>query len=184
MFSYHYNLEAEHSFSSQWWQWPLIERPVWYYSGETINEERMSIASFGNPAIWWLGLLALFATAWIGLRRRDKRALFLIIGFLSQYLPWVLIPRVTFLYHYFVCVPFLLLMICYVAYYLLCRAHNTDTGANADAANIAVYSVSKKIWIYAGICVVLFALFYPVLSGMPVPDMILKSLKWLPSWTF
>ena len=30
-------------------------------------------------------------------------------GFLSVYLPWVLVPRLTFIYHYFTAVPFLVL---------------------------------------------------------------------------
>jgi len=180
MLSYHSNLTDSHPYSSSWWQWPLNIRPVWYFSTDTPAGERMTIASFGNPAVWWVGLLALLACIWIGLRRRDKKALFLVIGFLSQFLPWVLITRVTFLYHYFVCIPFLLLMIAYAADYLLCKAHNTavNTGGNA------LRNMSNNLWIYAGICITLFVLFYPALSGAPASPAYINSLKWLGSWTF
>ena len=32
-----------------------------------------------------------------------------LIGFASQFLPWVLVPRSTFIYHYFASVPFIIL---------------------------------------------------------------------------
>ena len=35
---------------------------------------------------------------------------FVFISFLAQYLPWVLVPRGTYIYHYFASVPFLILM--------------------------------------------------------------------------
>lgn len=51
MFSYHHALEAEHAFSSTWYQWPIMHRPIWYYSGSVgdLREE-----------------LALLATRWFG----------------------------------------------------------------------------------------------------------------------
>ena len=32
MFEYHKNLVATHYFSSPWYEWPLIIKPMWYYS--------------------------------------------------------------------------------------------------------------------------------------------------------
>ncbi|MEG0902120.1 MAG: hypothetical protein RSG96_08360, partial [Clostridia bacterium] len=32
-----------------------------------------------------------------------------IIGFMAQYLPWVLVPRSMYMYHYFASVPFIIL---------------------------------------------------------------------------
>jgi len=176
MYSYHSDLQDGHPYSSEWWKWPLSIRPVWYFSGNTADGQRMTIASFGNPAIWWLGFLAFFAVLIIGILRRDKRALFLIIGYLSQYLPWVPISRATFLYHYFVCVPFLLLMICYCADYLLQLAEKRG--------RIAARNMHINIWTYAGVCVLLFMVFYPVLSGAPASSGVIDGLKWLKTWTF
>ena len=34
MFNYHSKLEATHPFSSPWWQWPLMIRPIWLYQGK------------------------------------------------------------------------------------------------------------------------------------------------------
>ena len=41
----------------------------------------------------------------------DNRISFVLIGFLAEYLPWVLVPRGTYIYHYFASVPFLILAV-------------------------------------------------------------------------
>jgi Dolichyl-phosphate-mannose--protein O-mannosyl transferase len=33
---------------------------------------------------------------------------FVIVGLLAQYLPWILVPRGTYIYHYFASIPFLI----------------------------------------------------------------------------
>ena len=83
----------------------------------------MSIASFGNPFIWWLGIGAFVYCIYKLFKDKSYSALFLIIGYLSQYLPWVGVTRVVFIYHYFTCVPFIILMLCYVARDALARSH-------------------------------------------------------------
>ncbi len=58
MFNYHSKLEATHPFSSPWWQWPLMIRPIWLYQGKGLPPGQISsIVSLGNPAIWWEVLL-------------------------------------------------------------------------------------------------------------------------------
>lgn len=44
-------------------------------------------------------------------RSYDNRISFILIGLLAQYLPWVLVPRGTYIYHYFASVPFMILCI-------------------------------------------------------------------------
>ena len=39
----------------------------------------------------------------------DTALVFILTGFLAQYLPWTLVPRGTYIYHYFASVPFLIL---------------------------------------------------------------------------
>ena len=41
----------------------------------------------------------------------------------------------------------------------------------------------KAMFVYVGLAVVLFVMFYPVLSGMPVkPEYVKSFLKWFESW--
>jgi dolichyl-phosphate-mannose--protein O-mannosyl transferase len=65
----------------------------------------------GNPAVWWFGLVALlyvtFRVCWQ--RRAPRRSVMVVVAFASQFLPWVIVPRSTFIYHYFASVPFIIL---------------------------------------------------------------------------
>ncbi len=42
----------------------------------------------------------------------DNKLGFILIGLLAQFLPWILVPRGTYIYHYFASVPFMILCIC------------------------------------------------------------------------
>ena len=171
MFSYHNALEADHPFGSTWYQWPIMYRPTWYYSG-AIGDLREGISAFGNPLVWWVGIPAAVYMLHLSVRRRDKKATFLLVGYLSQYAPWSLIKRVVFIYHYFPSVPFVVMMITYTMYRL----------ASAKEGKWKK-QVQTGIWLYVILAIGLFALFYPVLSGLPIhPEYAEKYLKWFDSW--
>jgi len=163
MFSYHSELEGDHPYSSTWWQWPFMIRPVFYYT-KTIFGLKAGISTFGNPAIWWLGIVAFFVVFNSGFVKNNKNARFLIIGYFAQYLPWALIMRTTYLYHYFPSVPFVILMIAFMF-----RRY--------------IDPKFKEITIlYPIIVLTLFVVFYAVLTGVPVPMWYIELLRWLPGW--
>ena len=58
MFNYHSGLEATHPYSSSWYQWPTMVRPIWYYSGYVTDAVKEGISAFGNPLVWWGGIPA------------------------------------------------------------------------------------------------------------------------------
>lgn len=134
MFNYHNDLEATHSFASPWYEWPLIVRPMWYYSGADFMPADMvsSISCMGNPAVWWTGLAALIVCLWrLAAERKVNQGMFIVaVGFASQYLPWVLISRCTFIYHYFASVPFLILAIVFVLERIRARDARAFKGAS------------------------------------------------------
>lgn len=174
MFNYHSDLKPDHvhPFASQWWSWPIDMRPVFLFQGQGYPDGYMSsMSTMGNPIIWWGGLGAVITLIVIRLRkgRLGQRTLFLTIAALSQYLPWVLISRETFIYHYFATVPFLILLMAVLAKYLIER---TRYG-------------KKAVFIYLGVCLVIFAMFYPVTTGTVVSRTYSDIfLRWLPSWPF
>ena len=55
----------------------------------------------------------LFFMLYLLLYEKDRKAGFLLIGYLSQYAPWFLVSRVVFIYHYFPSVPFVAAMVGY-----------------------------------------------------------------------
>ena len=173
MFRYHSNLTATHPFSSSWYSWPLMLRPIWYYMGSFLPTGWVaSIAAFGNPVVWWGGLagilLALIALLRQGAARRFS-ALFLVLLYAAVYLPWAGISRVCFIYHYFTAMPFALLGLGLA----VCRL--------ADRRPVAARRLCLLLLAAAA---GLFVFFFPALSGLPVPTGWAAALLWLPGWTF
>ncbi|HEX7055657.1 MAG TPA: glycosyltransferase family 39 protein [Bacilli bacterium] len=173
MYEYHKNLHATHPFSSPWYEWPTIVKPIWYYDGKGLPPDKASsIVSMGNPAVWWTGSAAFLLMLMVGLRKRDKLAFFIAIGLASQYLPWVGVPRLTFIYHFFASVPFLVLSIVYMI------KEYRERAVNQRLAGMVT-------WSYAALTVLLFAMFYPILSGMVVEKSYIDTfLRWFPQWYF
>ena len=170
MLTYHGKtvVSSTHSYSSRWYQWPIMYRPIWYYSGTVSDTLKEGISSFGNPLVWWIGIPAFFYMIWNAFKKKDKAALFLCIAYIAQLLPWTVVFRTTFIYHYFPDVPFVVLMIGYSIYLLYQREKGFKIAA-------VFYTVAV---------IVLFAMFYPVLSGQPVnPEYVQQYLKWFDSWT-
>ncbi len=171
MYTYHSStvLGSTHPYSSRWYQWPVMYRPIWFYSGTVVQGAvKEGISSFGNPAVWWAGIAAFIYMVYLAAAKRDRKALFLIIAYLAQFMPWIPISRLTFIYHYFPSVPFVVLMIGY-SICSLCEGK--------DDKNIMYAS-----FVYAAAAIALFAMFYPVLSGHPCTVEYAKYLKWFGTW--
>ncbi|MGI5898433.1 MAG: glycosyltransferase family 39 protein [Christensenellales bacterium] len=180
MFTYHSGLQDSHDFESPWYEWPLMIRPMWLYKG---NHDGLiaTINTMGNPAVWWPGFAAL---VWLVVRyikgfkdsSKNKEithiGALLLIGFASQFLPWVLVTRCTFIYHYFTCVPFVILIICHFI------DVKTGYGGKVDERKLKI-----ALGVYIGIAALMFAFFYPVISGMDIPVWYARLTRWLPTWT-
>lgn len=165
MFTYHAGLVATHPYASRWWQWLLDLRPILYYlsyGDGTVS----TIGAFVNPLLCWGGLLALPVLVYHAVKR-ERTALFILVGYLAQVLPWVFISRLTFEYHYFAATLFLVLALGYVFDRLRQRGYFGIVYAFTAASGA------------------LFALFYPVLTGVTVSrSYAWNVLKWLPDWPF
>ena len=166
MFTYHSELVATHPYSSHWYQWLLDIRPILYYLEYFPDGTHASFGAFVNPVLCWGGLLSLFALAYLALARRDLPSRYILLGYLAQLLPWVLVPRLTFAYHYFPCTVFLALSL----------------GRCFDLMVRNVKQGRRYVGLFAALSLAVFVLFYPCLAGLPVPSGILRS--WLPTWPF
>ena len=174
MYNYHAGLGGDtHYFRSPWYQWPIIWWPMWYYSGTGYMPDGVisSISCMGNPAVWWTGLVALLATFWFLATKKRKPDSYhlMIIGFLSQFLPWVLVPRSTFIYHYFASVPFI----------ILCTALMLD---RIRIRNRKRFVTCAAVLLVAAL--VLFIAFYPLESGLPVARWYANLLRWFKWYNF
>ena len=105
-------------------------------------------------------------------------------GFLSVYLPWVLVPRLTFIYHYFTAVPFL--VICLLAAF----QGMGERGKLSGVVPVGLLAQRKVTWAQvmlgglAAVSLVLFGVYFPVISGLPVSREYVNSLELLGTWYF
>lgn len=110
------HLVAGHPNASAHWTWPLMIRSVFYWAqGERV------IYFLGNPVVWWGSSLLLVSAATTPLLMRGSnlevrgetapktRAWVVLLAFGFSYLPFALIGRIMFLYHYLVPLVFAVL---------------------------------------------------------------------------
>ena len=174
MFLYHTAEKNSHTFASRWYEWPIMKKPIWYYTRILTGEPgsgglRENISAFGNPAVWWVGIPAGVYMFWRAIARRDGTAAFLLTGYAAQYLPWCLVSRTTFIYHYFPSVPFVVLMLVH--------------SLNCWKERLPRRVLAGVCLVYGALAFGLFLLFYPVLSGQPAEaGFIVSHLRWLDSW--
>ncbi len=126
MLDYHSTpgLGMDHPFQSPWWQWPFLLKPMWYVQDQFEPAGYAStIMCFGNPWVFFIGAFAMlgvliacvgkYLSIHKGIRLRkgdgDLTLVMISVAFLAQYLPWILVPRSMYIYHYFASVPFIIL---------------------------------------------------------------------------
>jgi dolichyl-phosphate-mannose-protein mannosyltransferase len=183
MYNYHSTLTATHSFASPWWSWPFMvypggHAPLWLDVSYLPANMKSTIVLLGNPAVWWVGFVSVVGISVFALMKIVKSAgkrlgsvglpaLFIGVFFFFQWVPYMLISRVTFIYHFYVNVPFL----CLASAYFISKYWNNKW---VKVATIAYFAV----------VVAMFALFYAVISGLPASNEWIDSLKWFDSWVF
>lgn len=166
MFDYHSKLIAEHYYSSPFYEWPVIWMPL-LDANDAVSENLVSsVSCMGNPLIWWVGIPCQLYVFFRWIFKKDKKAGFLCISYLAQYVPWMSVSRITFIYHYFPAILFVILMMGYTMAHLRERF---SWGTKAIAAYLAA-------------AVLCFFIFFPVISGLPVDKEYGLSLRWLKEW--
>ena len=170
MWNYHSDLVSTHPYSSKWYQWLLDIRPILYYLEYFGDNTKSAIGAFTNPLLCWGGLLAMGGMGWLAVRDGDEKAVFILVGYVANLLPWVLISRLTFAYHYFPCTVFLVLALVRIFADLRRRSEKWPVQVGA----------------FTAVCVGLFVMFFPVLSGVRASmDYTSFFLKWFSdTWPF
>ena len=121
-------------------------------------------------------------------RRRRGAACFILVGYGACYVPWMLVSRLTFLYHYFPCVPFLAMA---VAFWYT----KTFETAGKKPCRLLFPHSSHRFWqrvtlgdgMITGLCVIsvgFVILFWPVITGVQASSSYIHWLQWLPGWFF
>jgi hypothetical protein len=174
--NYHRSLTATHPYGSPAWSWPLLSRPVLYYaeyawlgSDSFTGQPLISrMENLGNPWIWWTSLPCIVSLPYFVFKRRSFPAAVILLGFLSQYLPWFPITRVLFMYHMFGGLIFMILAVAYVLAFLA-EGLPTPRRELLVAAHLAV-------------AVFFFGYFYPLWTGLPISVSATVETSGTPWW--
>jgi predicted membrane-bound dolichyl-phosphate-mannose-protein mannosyltransferase/Gpi18-like mannosyltransferase len=165
MYWYHSSLTSPHCAGSPWWSWPLDMKPVYWYFAQSSGGNNAYIYDAGNLILYWTALPAAALVIALAIRARSWSLGVLALAMLAQYVAWIPISRVLFFYHFFTALPF----------YLLCLA-----------AVLAVLWERRRrsVLVVLGFAAGFFVIFYPYVSGIPIPGMLGSIYEILPTWHY
>jgi dolichyl-phosphate-mannose-protein mannosyltransferase len=132
------NSATIHPYCADWYTWPLMLRPLaYYYQQDRTTQLYEDVHAMGNPFLWWFALVAIFilsialiqglvrtpisamnteslqrrqySQVAVGGEERIDIPLFILINYGANLLPWVLVTRCVFIYHYMGAVLFAIL---------------------------------------------------------------------------
>ena len=160
MYTANRDLTASHSYSSAWYTWPAMVRPIFYWSN---GDERIYLS--GNPVIWWgtsaaIGLLMVWF--FTQKRRHETTTTVLLGAWALNFLPFMFIGRVMFLYHYLPALMYGLIL----TVYLLSQTER------------------KVLWLSlaTGLALVSFLWFAPLSYGLYLDAEGLQARQWFDTW--
>ena len=174
-YEYHAHLVATHPYGSPWWSWPLLARPVLYYAEYSgLGTDQFTgqplfalIYNLGNPWIWWTSLPAVASLPYFIIRHRSFPAAVILVGFITQYLPWAPITRVLFIYEMIGGLIFMILALAFVLAQLAER--RPAWGRKVALAHL-------------GVAVAFFLYFYPLWAAVPLSESALYPGPGTPPW--
>jgi dolichyl-phosphate-mannose-protein mannosyltransferase len=181
MLSANARIDQPHHWMSKWWSWPINARGVLYYSTDAGNNQQNLVYLLGNPAVVWLvlaGVLAGFGALFVYCRYRTGQDAFypnwarafssnltyLCLVWLVNLLPYILVSRAAFVYHY---MPALF-------YGMLATALVVDKLSGRYIETVIGY-----------LCVIVFGvwlMFAPWVYALPCSKEWHASLRWMKGW--
>ena len=157
-----------HPYGSKWYSWPLMQRGVYYWEGTDKSDPRVeNIYLLGNPVIWYAALVAVVLGVIGLLTKRVKitgQLEILYFAYIINFLPFIQIKRVMFLYHYLTALVFSILILMYLIDKLPRQKRNT------------YFSV------LLGLACASYLFFSPLTYGYPISLDYYNMHFWLPSW--
>ena len=189
MVAYHFENtdQKSHPYSSPWYTWPLMIRPIGYFFDSTsiVNSEGVAIEIFKvihlfpNPALSLLSFISiiLLSFKWmellaksIGTRKVSDETYsisLILIGFYSNFLPWALASRSTFIYHYQPAACFAFMALAFFLFKLTTKN---------KIENISLY--------YASLFFILISALYwlPLQLGIEISSINFYSRMWFEIW--
>jgi dolichyl-phosphate-mannose-protein mannosyltransferase len=157
-----FGISNNHDYSSPWWSWPFLGGLGTYLWAKGDRH----LWTIGSPIVWWGGTIGLIV--WLVVAIWKPRAVlwsaWLVFGWAISYLPFGLIRRPMWNYHYFI--PLL---------------YSLATSAVVAEA-IAPKAIVAPILLIVG-AMVCYWLYFPITYGTPILDEQLKK-RMLSCWMY
>lgn len=192
-----------HPYSTKWTSWPYMERGVFLYVANASDQKTRYIYTLGNPFVWYGAVLGviLVGVGWLTNRKKFRRYRwamgFLAVGWAVNYLPFVLITRPMFLYHYFYAlmfsIGFVVLGLGILTGWIKDSTRPLEL-TPATAEELAADQPAQRTWTFdsrwsqvaywgiLGAALAFFLYFAPISYGIPLTSDGLNSRMWLHSW--
>ncbi|MCU1546106.1 MAG: hypothetical protein JWP30_1206 [Homoserinimonas sp.] len=175
VYNFHIGLSTPHSYQADPWSWLLLTRPTsFYYDSCESAPCAQLITSLANPIMWWAAVGALVYLMYRLVRFHDWQVGLILMGVAAGYLPWLLYPdRTVFQFYTIAFEPYLLLGLTFALGRVL--------GTRNDAPWRRLSGI-RLLAIFLIFAVLVSAYFFPVWTGLTMPDLFIRSHYWLPGW--
>lgn len=189
------NVGETHPYCSPWFSWPWMIRPVGYYFQSWQDGAKATVIdvhAFGTPVLWWFSTFAILGTLmvvalWLWRVGRDDRlrqvhlvagvnlvspinlsvGSFIAIGYGANFVPWMLVSRCTYIYHYMGASLFSFMALAWVLDRVWQRS---ELHLRAIAPTVIL------------ICFVAFLFWSPLFLGLPLSREAFELRMWMQSW--
>jgi len=154
-----------HTYQSDWWSWPLMIRPIWFFYEWDMGAQR-GVLLIGNPVIMWGGLVGVLACLAAWFRSRAIRPLAMALLWIASVAIYAVIPKSLGFYYYYHLSGIFLCLVLAVAF------DHFDRGKNKGFEE----------W-FTALALIAFGYFYPILAASPLHDsQSFNYWMWIPSW--
>ncbi|MEM9945242.1 MAG: phospholipid carrier-dependent glycosyltransferase [Cyanobacteria bacterium P01_D01_bin.36] len=169
LFVFHQELDEFQVACSRWFTWPLLIKPI-AYAYEESGSQVYTVNNLGNPMLWWLSGASAVLVVIDRLKRYERTDVttYLLIGYLANWLPWVVVTRCTYNYLFMPAAVFGFMLLAWLM-----------SGWLAMGASV----VSRRLgFVMLGAIALAFFFWLPLSLGLPLTPEALQLRWWLPSW--
>ena len=179
IWNFHTSLTQEHNYEAYAAGWLILLRPTAFYYEETnlncaADLCSSEILAIGNPAIWWLGVIALISLLVWFIRQPKFEISIILVLFLAGWLPWLGYPdRPTFYFYAIVMMPFIAIALAFLFRQLTWILKSNGFSNWAGTSLTAIY-----LFIVLGLTI----FFLPIWTAISIPKNEWLWRMWFDIW--
>ncbi|GBF80548.1 phospholipid carrier-dependent glycosyltransferase [Aphanothece sacrum] len=174
------NSPQVHKYCSNWYTWLFMGRTIAYlYRPQETDSGKIiyDVHAMGNPVLWWFSTAAIFTIITLLSISFIKQknvvslnpaiAVYILVNYTVNLLPWIKVSRCTFLYHYMASYVFSWLALAWIM----------------DSSLMSKNSLNRRVAMGLIILIIIaFIYWLPIYLGLPLSQKEFNMRMLLPSW--